>query len=134
MTACLTTPREYMRLIEHWAPRIIDSRGQFEISMDELARLGSKSKLSAAERTYFRTISALVKEYEDRVCPPPVKGDASDRLRALVDAAGMSASDLGRLLGKRTLGSALLHGRRGLSKAHIRKLSAHFRLSADYFL
>jgi antitoxin component HigA of HigAB toxin-antitoxin module len=48
--------------------------------------------------------------------------------------AGPSASDLGRLLGNRGLGSLLLTGKRGLSKTHIRKLSEHFKVPANYFL
>ncbi len=48
--------------------------------------------------------------------------------------AGLSASDLGRLLRNRGLGATLLAGRRQLSKTHIRVLAAHFRLEAGYFL
>ena len=40
----------------------------------------------------------------------------------------MTASDLGRLLGNRTLGAAILAGRRNLSKAHIKKLAEHFKV------
>ena len=46
----------------------------------------------------------------------------------------MSASDLGRLLGNRTLGAALLAGRRNLSKAHIKKLGEHFKVESGLFL
>ena len=41
----------------------------------------------------------------------------------------MSESDLGRLLGDRSLGHRILAGERELSKAHIRTLAAHFRLN-----
>ncbi len=44
------------------------------------------------------------------------------------------ASDLGRLLGNRSLGSLLLTGRRELSKAHVRLLAEHFKVDAGYFL
>ena len=47
-------------------------------------------------------------------------------LRALMDEHGMSESDLGRLLGDRSLGHRVLAGQRELSKAHIRTLAEHF--------
>jgi antitoxin component HigA of HigAB toxin-antitoxin module len=41
---------------------------------------------------------------------------------------GMNESDLGRLVGDRSLGHRILTGQRGLSKAHIRTLAEHFSL------
>jgi len=48
--------------------------------------------------------------------------------------SGLPASDLGRLLDSRTLGAAILNGRRALSKAHIKKLAEHFRVEPGLFL
>jgi antitoxin component HigA of HigAB toxin-antitoxin module len=47
---------------------------------------------------------------------------------------GMTASDLGRLLGNRALGAAILSGRRSLSKAHIKKLAGHFKVEPGLLL
>ena len=55
-------------------------------------------------------------------------------LRSLMDSHGMSASDLGRLLGNRSLGAAILRGDRHLSKANIMKLSQHFAVGPQLFL
>lgn len=41
----------------------------------------------------------------------------------------MNESDLGRLLGDRSLGHRILNGERELSKVHIRTLAAHFSLN-----
>ena len=57
-----------------------------------------------------------------------------DALKALLAEHGMSASDLGRLLGNRTLGTPILSGRRALSKAHIKKLAEHFKVEPGLFL
>ena len=40
----------------------------------------------------------------------------------------MSESDLGRLMGKRSLGNAVLSGRRAASKSHIRILADYFKV------
>jgi antitoxin component HigA of HigAB toxin-antitoxin module len=46
----------------------------------------------------------------------------------------MSAPDLGRLLGNRPLGAAILRGERGLSKTHIRTLADRFKANPGLFL
>jgi antitoxin component HigA of HigAB toxin-antitoxin module len=46
----------------------------------------------------------------------------------------MSTADLGRVLGSSGLASQIVLGRRQLSKTHIRILSRHFKLDANYFL
>ena len=46
----------------------------------------------------------------------------------------MSASDLGRLLGDRSLGPRILNGDRALSKAHIKILANHFNVSPAVLL
>ena len=45
----------------------------------------------------------------------------------------MKAADLGRLLGNRGLASLILHGRRTLSKTHIRILADHFQVDPEGF-
>jgi antitoxin component HigA of HigAB toxin-antitoxin module len=46
-----------------------------------------------------------------------------------MESAEMNASELGRLLGHRQLGAAILRGERQLSKAHIRALADHFHIN-----
>ena len=55
-------------------------------------------------------------------------------IRSLLKERGMSASDLGRLLGDRSLGHRVLTGERELSKAHIRVLADHFSLDPAVLL
>jgi plasmid maintenance system antidote protein VapI len=46
----------------------------------------------------------------------------------------MSASDLGRILGNRTLGPAIIRGDRKISKANAIKLGKYFKLNPGIFL
>jgi antitoxin component HigA of HigAB toxin-antitoxin module len=57
-----------------------------------------------------------------------------DVLNHLMDANDMSASDLGRLLGHRELGSKILRGEREISKSHATMLGEHFGLPPETFL
>lgn len=55
-------------------------------------------------------------------------------LQFLLDENNLTGSDLGRILGNRTLGYAILKGNRQLSKTHIAKLAEYFSVSTALFL
>ncbi len=92
-------------------------------------------KLNADQDDYLDAISTFVEAYEAARFP----ADGTDltpleAIEALMAEHDMSASDLGRLLGNRTLGAAILSGRRSLSKSHIKKLAEHFKVDPALFL
>jgi len=127
---------EYLQLVKKFPPRPIHSVRQYERTLAVLNALAvrSESTLTAAQADYLDALSTFVEKYDrDHFAEPPA-GDPLARLRYVIEQAGMSASDLGRLLGNRGLGSILLSGARELSKAHIRTLADYFHLDAGYFL
>lgn len=92
-------------------------------------------KLTPGQADYLYALSDLVEAYEDkhhRIDTSHLTG--RDMLEFLLENHGWTASDLGRLLGNRQLGSAILRGDRQLSKTHIRKICDHFKVSADLFV
>ncbi len=91
-------------------------------------------RLSADQEDYLLILSEMILRHDRRHDGPRRRGTPNERLRYLVSEAGLSASDLGRLLGNRGMGSLYLSGKRGLSKANVRKLADHFKVRADYFL
>lgn len=97
-----------------------------------------EDKLSPGQADYLLALTDLVWAYEQQHHAMDLsKGDTADGidiLRTLLDDHGMNASDLGRLLGKRQLGSAILRRERELSKAHLLKIAAHFGVSVDLLL
>jgi HTH-type transcriptional regulator/antitoxin HigA len=100
--------------------------------VDRLAVLEHPSK---DQVDYLETLSTLVAAYEDAHHPIDVSRlGPLETLRFLLQERGLSASDLGRILGQRQLGSAILRGRRQLSKTHIRKLADYFGVSPGVFL
>jgi HTH-type transcriptional regulator/antitoxin HigA len=99
---------------------------------DALAVLRTRNK---DQEDYLETLSTLIEKYEAELSDD----EASDLspievLRYLMEGHDMSASDLGRLLGNRELGPAILRGDRQLSKKHIQILSERFAVSTDLFL
>jgi len=91
--------------------------------------------LNNAQEDYLESLSLLVEDYERQHYAICAKGlSPVGALRFLLRENGMSGSDLGRLLGQRTLGSAILAGKRNLSKAHIKTLAARFKVNPSLFL
>jgi HTH-type transcriptional regulator / antitoxin HigA len=103
------------------AIEMLDSIVGFDLNKDQL--------------DYLIALTTLVGAYEDK----HYSMDSTDRtgldaLKYLLEQNGMTASDLGHLLGNRSLGSKILRGERDLSKAHLRILAARFKVDAGLFL
>lgn len=92
-------------------------------------------KRSADQEDYLNTLFLLMADYErGRWEIDTSKRKPLDLLKYLLDENAMTASDLGRLLGQRQLGSKILRGQRELSKDHIRKLAERFNVAAGLFI
>ena len=67
---------------------------------------------------------------------PPLFAPSEGRRqeRAGTKITQIVADDLGRLLGERSLGPAILRGDRELSEAHVRTRCAHFKVSPAVFI
>ena len=115
--------------------RPISDRASFENAQEIADALAVLDRRTPDQDDYLESLSLLMEHYENAHAPIG-KGDLTpiEVLKYLMNAGGMSESDLGRLLGERSLGSAVLSGRRSLSKAHIRILADRFRVSTDLFL
>ena len=99
---------------------------------DRLAVLGHRT---ADQEAYLETLSLLIERYEDvHHAIDTRKADPIENLRFLLKQHGMTASQLGEILGQRQLGPKVLSGKRQLSKAHIQALCRHFKVGPGAFL
>ena len=127
-------PKTYRELVALLPPRPIHDEVDLRNAVEMVDRLAG-FKLNADQDDYLDAISTFVEAYE--AARFPVDGPALtplEAVEALMAEHDMSASDLGRLLGNRTLGAAILSGRRSLSKSHIKKLAEHFKVDPALFL
>jgi antitoxin component HigA of HigAB toxin-antitoxin module len=127
-------PKTYGGLVALLPPRPIHDDLDLANATEIIDRLAG-FKLNEDQEDYLEAISTFVESYEAVRFP---LGDGPlaplDALKALLAEHSMNASDLGKLLGNRTLGAAVLSGRRGLSKSHIKKLAGHFKVEPGLFL
>ncbi|MDR3554157.1 MAG: hypothetical protein P4L55_05345 [Syntrophobacteraceae bacterium] len=102
--------------------------------VDKLAIKGEE-ELTDAECDQLEVFSVLMEKYEEEhYSIGQLNLSPIEFLKILMRESGMSPSDLGRLLGDRSLGHKILAEERNLSKTHIKILSEHFKVDAGAFL
>ena len=128
-------PKDYASLCRILTPRPIHDKVEFE-NVTEITDAMAGHKLTADQEDYFDLLCRLIEDYDkEHAQLDTPKVTALDALQHLLDANGMSAADLARLLDvHRTLGGMILRGERQLTLAHVRTLAKHFSVSADLFL
>ena len=116
-------PNTWFELIEKiYDLRPIKTKKAYSQAMQALRALMRLQRRNKDQDDYLKSLSVLIGDYESRVCQIEVTSDPVENLKFLLEENEMSASDLGRMLGDRSLGSRLLNGARSLSKNHIRVL------------
>lgn len=127
-------PKTYGALVAVLPPRPIHDDVDMANAAEMINRLAG-FKLNADQEDYLEALSTFVEAYEAERFPiDDSRIGPLDALKVLLMEHDMSASDLGRLLGNRTLGAAIMAGRRSLSKTHIKKLAGHFKVEPGLFL
>jgi antitoxin component HigA of HigAB toxin-antitoxin module len=127
-------PRRYANLVAMLPPRPVHDDTDLANATEMIDRLAGHD-LNSDQEDYLEALSTFVEVYEHHRYPmDDSRITPLETLKFLLSEHGMTASDLGRLLGNRTLGAAILRGERGLSKTHIRKLAEHFKVQPGLFL
>jgi len=130
-----TLPSDFESLVRIHPPAAIHDGVAYENAMDLVNRLTTLPKPTKGQLKYLDTLTILVERYEDETEGVRPRGvDALAVLRFLMKDRGMNASDIGRLLGDRSLGPKILNGERALSKSHIKALAKHFNVSTAVLL
>ncbi len=128
-------PKDYTGLCRILTPRFIRDEVEFQ-NVTEITDAMAGHKLTADQEDYFDLLCRLIEDYEKEYAQLDApKVTVLEGLKHLLDAHGMSAADLARLLDiHRTLGAMILRGERKLTLNHVRTLARHFGVSADVFL
>jgi HTH-type transcriptional regulator / antitoxin HigA len=127
-------PEKYAELVRLAMPRPLHDDVDYRNALAVLDNMAG-FKLNADQEDYFDAIATFVEKYEAERHPiGGAKMTPAKLLRALLDENEMNESELGRLLGDRSLGHRILSGERELSKTHIRVLAERFSLDARALL
>jgi HTH-type transcriptional regulator/antitoxin HigA len=118
--------------LEVGSPTPITSERQHEEYLSVLDKLANKNNPTSEEEKYAEVLMTLIEAYEEEHHSIP---DASplEVLRALMEANGLRQKDLVPIFGSESIVSEVLHKKRALNKAHIKKLSKRFQISPAAF-
>jgi HTH-type transcriptional regulator / antitoxin HigA len=134
--AVAALPKSYLVLMGEFPLVPIKSAAEYDRAARIVHRLAPREgQLDAGEEAYLEVLETLTERYDSEHCP--INDDVSPTrlLRMLVEQAGMSVTDLGKLLGSKGAASELLSGKRKEpSKAQIARLCARFKVDASAFL
>ena len=119
-------PDRYAELVALLMPRPLHDDVDYRNALAVLDAMAG-FEMNADQQDYFEAIATFVEKYEaEHHAIEQTKMKPAELLRSLMEEHGMSESDLGRLLGDRSLGHRILTGQRELSKKHVRTLAEHF--------
>jgi HTH-type transcriptional regulator/antitoxin HigA len=118
--------------LELWPLNTEEDYQRMAAVMDKLVLLENPTPAQAARRDIMFTLMEAYEAGHHKI-------DAADIspveiLKTLMEDRDMNASDLGRVLGNRALGSLILNGKRELSKTHIKKLAEWFGVTPALFI
>lgn len=126
---------DYLRLVRRFPLRPLRDERDYDGAVAILDELVVRSDLSPGETDYVDALTRFVEDYDDAHHPlAHFQATPLEVLRHLVERAGMTTSDLGRVIGSKGVASEILRGKRELSKSHIKLLSAHFNVSPAVLL
>lgn len=127
-------PDSYAELTELFMVRPLHDEVDYRNALAVLDAMAGY-EMNGDQADYFEAVATFVERFEAEHHPI---NDANltvvELLRHLLEEHGMGASDLGRLLGDRSLGHRILTGERELSKGHIRILAERFALNPGVLL
>jgi HTH-type transcriptional regulator / antitoxin HigA len=134
LTTFAELPDTYENLVAFHTPRPIHDDTELENTVEIVDALAGH-RLTKDQEDYLHLLSQLVETYENETVERPKNVRGIETLAFLLEEHGQTGDGLATLLGvDRSVAYKILKGTRKLTADHVRKLSAHFRVSADLFL
>jgi HTH-type transcriptional regulator/antitoxin HigA len=119
---------EYVGLVRTYPLAHIRDDAHLDAAVAVIDRLLDKGDRSPAEEMYLDALTDLVETYEEAHVAIPARSGV-DALRFLMEANDLRQVDFVPVLGRKSLVSEVLSGKRPLTLTHIKKLADYFRVS-----
>ncbi len=126
-------PAILAELYAEYPIRPIRDEVDLDNAMEMADRLAVLSERTDDQNDYLELLSNTIENFEE---PHPIntqKLDPVETLLLLMRQHNMNASDLGRVLGNRSLGTKIIHYSRKLSQSNIAALCQHFAVGPQVF-
>ena len=124
---------EYLALVRAFPLAHIRDDAHLDAAVAVINRLLDKGDRSPAEEMYLDALTDLVETYEEVHVAIPARSGV-DALRFLMEANDLRQVDLVPVLGRKSLVSEVLSGKRPLTLTHVKKLADYVRVSPAVFV
>jgi HTH-type transcriptional regulator / antitoxin HigA len=124
---------EYLTLVRSFPLAHIRDDAHLDTAVAVIDRLLDKGDRSPAEEMYLDALAHLLETYEEAHVRIPARSEV-DALRFLMEANDLGQVDLVPVLGRKSLVSEVLSGKRPLALTHIKKLADYFRVPPAVFI
>jgi HTH-type transcriptional regulator/antitoxin HigA len=132
MGVMTVSPKKYGGLLVKVLPKVIETNEELERFAEIMESLDlAERELTREERALQSLLARLIQDYDDKIELPAVS--PLEMLKFLMEQHDLKQADLLSIFGSRSVASAVLNGKRELSKAHIRKLAEFFHVSPELF-
>jgi HTH-type transcriptional regulator / antitoxin HigA len=127
-------PVAYGKLLAAELPRAIQNGREFDRMVARLEKLDfAKRKLTQEEKALREILAALIEVFDEEHYHIPEEPPCQ-MVKFLMEQRGLKQADLVPVLGSRAQVSDLVNGKRGISKAQVKKLAEYFGVSAELFI
>jgi HTH-type transcriptional regulator/antitoxin HigA len=126
-------PVKYGDLCAEVLPKVIENDKEFDRMVEKLEGLTFKKSPTREEKALAKLIEKLIADYDDEryAVPHP---SPREMLAYLLEQKSLKQADLAPVVGSRAQVSAILSGRRGISKALAKKLAEFFHVGVELFI
>jgi HTH-type transcriptional regulator / antitoxin HigA len=122
----------YAALLSQTRPEVIRDEKQNREYVRQLEALTSKRSVTRAEEKLIELLAVLIEDFEAKRFPVPEATPVAI-IRHLMETHGLRQKDLVGIFGTESIASEVLHGKRELTKEHIKRLSVRFGVSPAVF-
>lgn len=133
MTALAVKTPEYARLLAQTLPSVIHTEDENERFIATLEKLERRSRnWSPAEAKLAELLTLLIENFEDQNYKLKA-ATPTEMLCELMESNGLKQKDLMDVFGAESTVSAVLNGKREMTREHIKRLSRRFHVSPEVF-
>jgi len=127
--------KKYGKLLLRVLPKPISTEQEYDEFVALTGQLMEKGEdsLSPEEGALLELLAILVQDYDERHYPRG-EGSPRDMLVFMMEQHNLRQKDLVPVLGSSSVVSAVVNGKRGISKRQAKKLSELFHCPADLFI
>lgn len=123
----------YTKLLAEVSPKVIETEAEYDRALAIAERLTFNKNKTPEERAIYQLLVMLIEAYETKHYALPTSAP-HEILHHIMEASGISQSDLVGKLGSSEVVSEIVEGKRSINQAQAQVLGDMFKVSPNLFI